>query len=134
MDPRVKEHASRLVNYCTSIKAGDNVLIRLGGSTYAGDTEGLGLATEVFKEVGRVGANPLLLIFPGDAMRGYLEQAPDEALAVTPKNYLELVRACDVIIGIQAEENTQYLKEVNSKRIGKYLIGMKPIGYAKKYF
>jgi len=127
LDPRVKEHAKRLVDYCTSVKAGDNVLIRLGGSTYAGDAEGLELATEVFKEVGRVGAKPLLLIFTGDAVRGYLEQSPDGTLAVTPRNYIELVKACDAIIGIQAEENTQYLKGVNSKKIGQYLIGMKPI-------
>ena len=128
MDPRVKEHAKRLVNYCTSIKCGDNVLIRLGGANYAGDAEGLELATEVFKEVGRVGAKPLLMLFTGNATRGYIEQAPYGTLATTPRNYLELVKACDAIIGIQAEEDTQYLKGVDSKRIGQYLIGLKPIG------
>jgi aminopeptidase len=128
LDPRVKEHAQRLVNYCTSVKPGDNVLIRLGGANYAGDAEGLELVEEVFKEVGRVGAKPLLMMFPGDATRGYLEHAPDGALSVTPRSYLELVKTCDVIIGIQAEGNTQYLKGVDSKRIGQYLIGLKPIG------
>ena len=123
----MKKHAKWLVNYCTSTKPGDNVLIRLGGGTYAGDAEGLELATEVFKEAGRVGAKPLILIFPGEATRTYIEQAPDGTLATTPKNYIELVKACDVVIGIQAEKDTQYLREINSTRIGQFLTGARPI-------
>jgi leucyl aminopeptidase (aminopeptidase T) len=56
MDPRVVEHAKWLVNYCTSVKRGDNVLIRLGGAQ-SGEDEGLELATEVYKEASRQGAN-----------------------------------------------------------------------------
>jgi aminopeptidase len=127
LDPRVKKHAKWLVNYCTTTKPGDNVLIRLGGASYAGDTEGLELAIEVFKEAGRLGAKPLILIFPGEATRSYIQQAPDGTLATTPKNYIELMKACDVVIGIQAEKNTQYLKGIDSTRIGQLLVALRPI-------
>ena len=40
MDSRVVEHAKLLVNYCTSVKQGDNILIRIGGADYGGAAEG----------------------------------------------------------------------------------------------
>jgi aminopeptidase len=127
LDPRVKKHAKWLVNYCTATKPGDNVLIRLGGAHYAGDAEGLELATEVFKEAGHVGAKPLIFILPGEAARGYIEQAADGTLATTPKSYFELVKASDVVIGIESEKDTKYLKGIDSRRIGQFLVGLRPI-------
>ena len=47
MDSRVVEHAKLLVNYYTSVKKVDNVLIRLGGADYGGAAEGLELAAEI---------------------------------------------------------------------------------------
>lgn len=127
MDPRVVEHAKLLVNYCTSVKRGDNVLIRLGGADYSGDVDGLELAIEVYKEAGRLGANPLIVAFPGEATRGYLELTPEEDLETTPRNYYELVKVSDAVIAIQAAGNTHFLEHVDPKRIGKRLQGLDPI-------
>jgi aminopeptidase len=123
----VKEHAKWLVNYCTSVKPVDNVLVSLGGSGTAGDAEGLELATEIFKEVARIGSKPLLVAFTGDMLRGYIESAPADSLAITPRNYLELVKACDVIIWIIAERDTEYLKGVDSSKIAKFLLSQSAI-------
>jgi len=117
MDPRVVEHAKWLVNYCTRVKRRDNVLIRLGGAQSGGD-EGLELATEVYKEASRQGANALILIFPNEAVRGYYEVTPEADLATTPSNYYDLVKRSDVVIAIQAEVNTRFLEHTDPKRIG----------------
>jgi len=127
MDPRVVEHAKWLVNYCTSVKRGDNVLIRLGGADYSGDQEGLELAIEAYKEASRLGANPIILAFPAEAIRGQLELAPEEALEKTPPNYLELVKISDVIIAIQAAANTRFLEKLDPKRISKRQRALDPV-------
>jgi len=128
LDRRVKEHANRLVNYCTSVKPGDNVLVRLGGFTTAGDPEGLELATEVSNEVARKGAKPLVIVFTGDMVRGYIESASVDSLAMTPRHYLELMKASDAVIWIQAERDTRFLRGVDSSRIAKLNLSGKPIG------
>jgi aminopeptidase len=123
----VKEHAKSLVNYCTSVKAGDNVLVRLGGFGAAGDPEGLELVGEIFEEVARIGAKPLLVAFTGNMLRRYFESAPVDSLSTPQRNYLELMKASDVVIWIQAERDTQYLRGVDETRITKSLIGENPV-------
>lgn len=127
MDKRVVEHAKWLVNYCTGVKRGDNVLVRLGGAQYSGDSEGLELAIEVYKEASRLGAFPIIVAFPSEAMRGYFEVTPEETLSTTPKNYHELMKLTDVVISIQAEENTRFLEHTDPTRIRKRLQALQPI-------
>lgn len=127
MDPRVVEHAKWLVNYCTGVKRGDNVLIRLGGAQYSGDSEGLELAIEVYKEASRLGAFPIILAFPGEAMRGYFEVTPEEVMATTPMNYHELMKLTDVVISIQAEDNTRFLEHTDPTKIRTRLQALQPI-------
>ena len=127
MDPRVVEHAKWLVNYCTSVKRGDNVLIRLGGSQYSGDQDGLELAAEVYKEASRQGANALIVVFPSEAVSGYYEVTSEKDLATTPRNLHELVKISDVVIAIQAEANTRFLEHTDPKKIGTRLRALDPI-------
>jgi aminopeptidase len=117
MDQRVVEHAKWLVSYCTSVKRGDNVLIRLGGAQSGGD-EGFELATEVYKEASRQGAHALILVFTNEAVRGYYEVTPEADIATTPSNYYELVKLSDVVISIQAQTNTRFLEHTDPKKIG----------------
>lgn len=121
------EHAKRLVNYCTSVKHGDNVLVRLGASQYAGDEEGLELAIEVYKEASRLGAHPLIVAFPGEAMRGYYEVTSQEDLGKTPPNYYEIMKMSDVVISIHAESNTRFLENIDPGKIGRRLRALEPI-------
>lgn len=127
MDPRVTEQAKLLVNYCTRVKRGDNVLIRLGGSDYGGAPEGLELAAEVYREASRLGANPLILVFPEEAIRGQMEQASEETLVSTPQNYLDLAKNSDVLIAIHADANTRFLEGVDPRRIRARFKALAPI-------
>jgi aminopeptidase len=121
------EHAKWLVNYCTSVKRGDNVLIRLGGAQSSSDADGLELAAEVYKEASRLGAHPVIVIFPSEAVRGYYEVTADSDLAIIPPNYYDLMKRSDVVIVIQAEANTHFLEHTDPKKIGTRLRALDPI-------
>lgn len=120
MDPRISEHAKILVNYSTKVKKGDNVLIRI--SDY-----GKNLATEIYKEASRLGASPLIVTLPTEAVRGYYELTPEEYLQVFPKHYYELTKASDVVIFIRSDETTKYLSGVDPKRISTRRLTVKKI-------
>lgn len=120
MDPRVLEHAKILVSYSTKVKKGDNVIIRV--TDYGRD-----LATEIYKEASRLGASPLIITLPTEAIRGYYELTPEEYLQVFPKHYYELTKASDVVIFIRSDENTKYLSGVDPKRISARRLTVKEI-------
>jgi aminopeptidase len=127
MDQRIVEHAKWLVNYCTEVKHGDQVLIRLGSSVSSGGPDGMELAAEVYKEVSRLGAHPLIMAHPAEAIRGYYELTSDQDIAVTPLNFLELVKTSDVVIVILASDNTHLLANVDPKKIAKRQVALDPI-------
>ena len=110
MDPRVSEHAKILVKYSTKVKKGDNVLIQL--TDYGKD-----LAAEIYKETSILGASPLIVTMPTEAVRGYYDLTPENYLQVFPKHYYELIKASNVIISVRSDENTRYLSTIHPKRI-----------------
>jgi len=126
LDPRINEHARLLTDYCTNIRSGDNVLIHLGGAKYGGD-EGLELAAEIYKRVAKIGANPIIVVFPSEAIRGFLQYAPEESLDRNPRGYYELMRMSEVVIGIGAESNTRFLEDVDPKRVSRYAKAFAPV-------
>jgi aminopeptidase len=103
------------------------VLIRIGGAQSSFDPEGLELAGEVFKEASRQGAHALIVVFPTEATKSYYDVTSESDLAVTPRNYYELVKISDAVIGIQAEANTRLLEHTDPKRIGIRLNALRPI-------
>lgn len=121
MDSRVVEHAKILVNYCTSVKPGDNVRVGIQ------DAEGLELATEVCKEAARNGAHPLIIASPSEMIRGLIDSTPIKELGVTPRNYLELTRASDVAIHIASPANRKSLESADSQRLATYNQAFQPI-------
>ena len=110
MDQRILEHAKILVNYSTKVRKGDNVLIQV--TDYGRD-----LATEIYKETSRLGASPLIVTVPTEAVRGYYDLTPEEYLQVFPGHYYELIKASDVIISINSDENRRYLSSVDPRKI-----------------
>jgi len=104
------EHAKILVNYSTKVRKGDNVLIQI--SDYGKD-----LAVEIYKQAAVLGASPLIVTMPDEAMRGYYMLTPEEYLKIFPKHYYALVKASEVIISIRSDETTRHLSNVDPKRI-----------------
>lgn len=120
MDPRVVEHAKILVNYSTKVRKGDNVLIQISD-------HGKDLAVEIYKQAAVLGASPLIVTIPDEAVRGYYTLTPEEYLKIFPKHYYALVKASDVIISIRSGETTRHLSNVDPKRISSRSLTTKKI-------
>ena len=110
MDNRIADFAKLIVTTSTSVKRGENVLIQI-------TDEGRDLATEIYKEVVRAGAHPLIITTPSEAMRGYYEIADDDTLVAVPNHYFQLIKNSDVIIFIRSESNTKNLNSIDPNRI-----------------
>ena len=113
-------HAKILVDYSTSVREGDMVLITV-------EDQGFDLACEVYKEVSKRGASPLIVAFPSEATRGFYMETPEEYITVFPKHYYELVKASDVSIRILSSSNTKALSSVDPRRISKRALATKAI-------
>lgn len=120
MDKRLSELAKILVYYSTRVKKGDNVIILV-------TDEGVDLATAIYQETSILGASPLIVTMPTEALRGYYKQTPEEYLQIFPDHYYELIKASDVIISIKSDENTRYLSSVDPKKISKRRLTVKRI-------
>jgi aminopeptidase len=120
VDPRVLKHAKILVNYSTKVGKGDNVLIQISD-------HGKDLAIEIYKQAAVLGASPLIVTLPDEAIRGYYTLTPEEYLKIFPKHYYALVKASDVIISIRSSETTRYLSNVDPKRISTRNLTIKKI-------
>jgi len=116
----VTSHAKILVDYSTSVREGDMVLITV-------EDQGFDLACEVYKEVSKRGASPLIVAFPSEATRGFYVETPEEYITVFPKHYYELVKASDVSIRILSSSNTKALSSVDPRRISKRALATKAI-------
>jgi len=110
MDDRLLAFAKLIVHTSTKIGRGDNVLIQI-------DDEGQDLATEVYREVARVGGQPLIVTAPSEAARAFYEVVDDETLMAMPRHHFELVKASDVIISVRSSSNTKSLSNTDPKKI-----------------
>lgn len=99
-DPRSEKLADILVNYCTSVKPGDWVLVR-------GHVLALPLVESVVQAVTRAGGNPTILLNSDELEETFLRQASNEQLNwLSPLDELMADRL-DVRITIQAASNTR---------------------------
>jgi aminopeptidase len=114
-------HAEKIVNYCTSVKRGDNVLVQTEGQ------DGFELAAEICKEVARQGGHPVIVASPLETMRTCIDLTPIEDLATTPRNIFELIKASDVFIIIFSPANTKVLENADPKRLAMYNKAFRPI-------
>lgn len=124
MDYRLIDFAKLLVQTSTRVKRGDTVLIHIVD-------EGQALATEVSKEVARVGGQPLIITTPSEATRGFYQVADDETLTAMPTHYLALVKASDVIISIRSNTNTKSLSNIDPTKIRARAKALQPLQEAR---
>ncbi len=105
-DPRVEKLAATLVNYCTSVRPGDWVLVR-------GHVTAMPLVQEVIQQVVRAGGNPTIMLENDEFTDAFLQQANTEQLAwVSPLDEV-MAKQLDVRIVITGANNTRTLTGVD---------------------
>lgn len=108
-DPRVEKLADILVNYCTTVKPGNWVLVR-------SHVLALPLVEAVVTQVTRAGGNPTVLLNSDELDEGFLREASPEQLRwLSPLDELMADRL-DVRITLQANSNTRALTGIDPQK------------------
>ena len=108
-DLRTAKLAETLVNYCTSVRPGDWVLVR-------SHVAALPLAEQVLEQVAKAGGNPTVQLYSEDLDEPLLRHASLEQLAwVSPLDEI-MAEKLDVRIVISAASNTRALSGLDAKR------------------
>jgi aminopeptidase len=97
MDPRVREHAKILVEDCTDIQPGDNVIIR-------GPTEAEDLLIAINELLGEKGAHPMTNMGSQRPHRAYMLAADEEDFD-TPSHFLAAAEEADAFIAVRGSDN-----------------------------
>ncbi|WP_227131068.1 aminopeptidase [Halorubellus salinus] len=98
MDERLHEHAEIIVDHCTRVEPGDNVLVQA-------PTEAEDLGVAVMEKLGDIGATATLNLGSSRASRAY-QLAMDDDDWETPEHVLAMAEKTDVSISIRADSNT----------------------------
>jgi len=107
MDPRVRDHAEILCDYCTEIQAGDNVIVK--APPVAED-----LVVALHEVIGEYGALPTWWARSSRTSRAYLRAVDEEALE-TKSHDLAAVEEADAVIIVQGSTNTKETSDVDSE-------------------
>jgi aminopeptidase len=102
-DPRIERYATLLVDTCTRVEPGWQVLVW-------GMPAARPLLEEIMRRLGRRGAYPLLrLTFGGGLVyhREWLRTAPLELIQAPAPLDLHVLNTCDALIAVSAPENTR---------------------------
>jgi aminopeptidase len=111
-DSRVTEHARILVNYSCRVKRNDFVIVSASPDSHD-------LVVALASELGRVGAQYLVIDLDDRVSRAFALAADRETLAALPPQLLNLFKEADVIINVGAlsSANTQELADVPGEKL-----------------
>lgn len=104
MDPRIRRHASIIVNHSVDLQPGENVVI-------TAPSDAADLAVALHEAVGDAGGIPVYLTDSDRADRAYLRAAGAEGVE-TPEHLLELYEETDVLIRVRGGENVTETSDV----------------------
>lgn len=108
-DPRIARVADVLVNYSTSLRPGEQVLIQ--GAPVAEP-----MLLEIYRAALRVGAHPLLLMQPTETAEILFREGNDAQVQFLSPFIDSLFSQVDCRIALWAEENTKSLSNVDPAR------------------
>jgi aminopeptidase len=112
-DPRVERLADVLVDYSTSVRPGDLVLLETGPLATP-------LLRELFRRVVSAGANPQLRVALEGAAEALLSSASDDQIEwVNPARREDFERA-DVRIAVEGDANSRALSGIDPARQARY--------------
>lgn len=109
--PLHQRYANLLVDYCTSVKPGDRVIVSL-------DVAALDLGRAIYREVLRAGGEPFLRVSYPMQNADFIELASDELLASEPTLQLAEIRNVDAFIRVAASDNATGLAGLDASRLG----------------
>ncbi len=120
-DPRVEEHAKIVVNHSCKIKKDDFVVIM-------GCPEARDLTIQIVKELGRVGADYVVLDNESAVFRAFLLASNDDAIKLS-KQVLNLFKDSDVLINLSqaTTSNSHELSDVPPHKLQLWRTAMNPI-------
>ena len=119
-DPRILQHAKVLVEHSCKVKRGDFVLI-------LATPEAHDLVVAIAGELGRLGAQFLVLDRDTEVLRAYMVAADDQTLSTLPKQTLSVFEQADCIINLTiASPNSQELSDVTPHKLQLRARSMKP--------
>jgi len=110
IDLRAQKLAKLLVNYCTFVKPGENVII-------SGSTEAEPLLLAIYKEVILAGAHPVLKIGLKESSPFFYKHAKPRQIDKYPDILEYTINKCQKYIGVSSESNTRELTNCSSKKI-----------------
>jgi len=119
-DPRIDALARQLVNYSTSLKKGEKVLIDLHDVP-----DSIGLA--LIRQVRAKGAFPFLRIHQGRLTREMLSGADDAQYQILAKHLLAEMKDMDAYIAIRGGHNIAETSDVPAARMKLAMKHMRPI-------
>lgn len=111
-DPRIERYATLLVDTCTRVQPGWQVVVW-------GMPAARPLLEEIMRQLGRRGAYPLLrLTFGGGLVyhRDWLRTAPLERIEEPAPLDLHVLNTCDALIAVSAPENTRDGSDIAAER------------------
>lgn len=120
-DGRVKKLATILVGHSLRVKRGETILIS-SSSELAKP-----LVLEVFREVVKAGAHPLVSIGFEETQPIFYEHASKAQLEHLPKTKLYEAKNIDGFVSIHAPLNKKSLSNVDPKKVGMRMKAMRPI-------
>lgn len=112
-DPRITEMAKNLLHYSVKLKPGENILIEVYDS-------GEELASELIKEVYRIGGKPYLTIKNRALMRELMLGTDAEHMSRTAHYESERMKDMQAYIGIRGSYNSSEWSDIPSEKIGFY--------------
>jgi aminopeptidase len=119
-EAQVRRLAGILVRHSVKAKKGETVRISCGDLARP-------LALEVYREVLRAGAHPLLSVGFEDAQRIFFEEAGDAQIAHLPPTKLYEAKKIDADIVILAPGNTRGLSHIPPKKLADRRKATKPV-------
>jgi len=112
-DPRITQMAVNLLNYSVQLKPNENILIEVFDS-------GEELASELIKEVYRIGGKPYLTVKNRALMRELILGTDAEHMSRTAHYEAERMKDMQAYIGIRGAYNTSEWSDIPSDKLGLY--------------
>jgi len=118
MDERIQEHAEILVDWCTDISEGDDVVVTASPEAHE-------LVVALHDEIGDRGGNPLTLYSSDEASRAYMKTHDGEF--TLPEHSLGMYEEADAAIHVRSDPNTSAMSDVDGDKLAERSRVTKPI-------